>query len=236
VSLTAVAASAIPENKERIDKAVAAYTAVRHEFDIFRRSVVDLFALTPSLNAATEPVIHSVRSRTKDAGHLADKLARKLDNEGRIIGPGDVFREVTDLAGVRVLHLHQGQFTPIHNAIMAKVAATDWSLAEPAIAYSWDPEAQAFFEALGIEVEIRDSYYTSIHYIVKPRPDGHIACEIQVRTLFEEIWGEIDHALNYPHKTSSLSCSEQLRVLAKLVSTGTRLADAIFRVHDSERV
>ena len=26
-----------------------------------------------------------------------------------------------------------------------------------------------------------------------------------VRTLFEEIWGEVDHALNYPNKTSIVS-------------------------------
>ena len=56
-----------------------------------------------------------------------------------------------------------------------------------------------------------------------------MCCEIQVRTLFEEIWGEIDHAINYPVATESVACKEQLRVLAKLASTGSRLADSIFR-------
>ena len=59
-----------------------------------------------------------------------------------------------------------------------------------------------------------------------------VTCEIQVRTLFEEIWGEIDHTINYPHATNSIACKEQIRVLAKLVSTGTRLADSIFRTYD----
>ncbi len=58
-----------------------------------------------------------------------------------------------------------------------------------------------------------------------------IACEIQVRTLFEEVWGEIDHVLNYPEPTNSIACTEQLRVLAKMVGAGTRLAEAIFRSH-----
>ena len=40
--------------------------------------------------------------------------------------------------------------------------------------------------------------------------------------------GEIDHTINYPHATNSIACKEQIRVLAKLVSTGTRLADSIF--------
>ena len=227
--------STLPENRDRIHKAVDLYRSMQHEFDIFRRGVLDVFLLTPSLNSPARPSIHSVRSRTKDADHLAEKLIRKLDEEGRVIGPDNLFREITDLAGVRILHLHQGQFEPIHRAIMTRVDASDWSLAEAPATYSWDPEARAYFEALGLEVKIKDSYYTSTHYVVKPRPDGHIACEIQVRTLFEEIWGEIDHELNYPHPTNSLSCREQLRVLAKLVSTGTRLADAIYRVDAADR-
>ena len=55
-----------------------------------------------------------------------------------------------------------------------------------------------------------------------------------MRTLFEEAWGEVDHAVNYPKKTQSLACTEQIRVLAKLVATGTRLADAIFRTHNHD--
>ncbi|MCY1382839.1 hypothetical protein D9M69_709010 [compost metagenome] len=60
--------------------------------------------------------------------------------------------------------------------------------------------------------------------------DG-VACEVQVRTLFEEAWGEIDHSINYPEPTARMASIEQLRVLSKLVSTGSRLADAIFKVH-----
>ena len=53
-----------------------------------------------------------------------------------------------------------------------------------------------------------------------------------MRTLFEEIWGEIDHAINYPHPIESIACSEQLKVLSKLVSTGTRLSDSIFKSYN----
>ena len=71
-----------------------------------------------------------------------------------------------------------------------------------------------------------------MHYLVKPNNNSDLCCEIQVRTLFEEIWGEIDHAINYPHQTDSVACREQLRVLSKLVSTGTRLSDSIFRSYN----
>lgn len=109
----------------------------------------------------------------------------------------------------------------------------DWKLVESPKAYTWEKESQQFFEDLGIQAEVKDTYYTSVHYVVKPNnTKSDVTCEIQVRTLFEEIWGEIDHTINYPHATKSIACKEQIRVLAKLVSTGTRLADSIFRTYD----
>jgi putative GTP pyrophosphokinase len=71
--------------------------------------------------------------------------------------------------------------------------------------------------------------WAAIDTFRRPRVDSPICCEIQVRTLFEEIWGEVDHALNYPNVSDNLACREQLRVLAKLVGAGSRLVDSIFR-------
>ena len=96
---------------------------------------------------------------------------------------------------------------------------------------TWDPESKKMYDDLKITTEIRSTFYTSVHYLIKPNNNNPnpICCEIQVRTLFEEIWGEIDHSINYPHPTDNIACREQLRVLSKLVGTGTRLADSIFR-------
>jgi putative GTP pyrophosphokinase len=214
-----------------IQSAVAAYEATHFEYDLFRRAVCDFFQRHPALNASPQPAIHSIKSRMKDPNHLHDKLVRKA-HLGQTIDEKTVLSTITDLAGVRVLHLHQGQLAQIHREIEAKVASGDWWLAEAPVAYSWDPEAQVFYAKLGIKAKIKPSYYTSVHYVVRPKRRGNISCEIQVRTLFEEIWGEIDHTINYPEATTSLPCREQLRVLAKLISTGTRLADAIFLTHE----
>lgn len=194
----------------------------------FMRQVKDFFELNPVLHKQPFPVIHSVKARTKDPEHLRDKLNRKK-NKGVLVDAENLFVEVTDLVGVRVLHLYQDQFEAIHKEIMGKVSLGDWVLGEDPKAYTWDPETKEYFERQGIQTEIKESYYTSVHYLVRPNNTNPMCCEIQVRTLFEEIWGEIDHAINYPHKTESIACAEQIRVLSKLVSTGTRLSDAIFR-------
>jgi putative GTP pyrophosphokinase len=210
-----------------LDQLVELYKSQSHLFEQFRNAVVDCFRLEPKLNQVGNPTIHTIKSRLKDPHHLREKLQRKSQD----ITPENFFSRITDLAGVRVLHLYQDQFPQIHNFIKFKVDSQDWYLAERPTAYSWDPEAANFFESFGLEVKLKESYYTSIHYLIKPKSSSDVCCEIQVRTLFEEIWGEIDHTINYPTPTTSRSCKEQLRVLSRLVSTGTRLADSIFRSH-----
>ncbi|ACR69424.1 (p)ppGpp synthetase [Edwardsiella ictaluri] len=214
---------------ENVDTILNKYVSNRHLFEHFMNGVVDTFRLDPSLNDYHHPVIHTIKSRLKDVDHLRDKIERKNSSDAPI-SEENVFYRVTDLAGVRILHLYQDQLKNIHELIQKKVDDGDWFYRESPIAYSWDPESCDFFTSLGLTPKIKESYYTSIHYVIKPKTDSNICCEIQVRTLFEEIWGEIDHTINYPHPTENFACKEQLRVLSKLVSTGTRLADSIFRV------
>ena len=218
-------------NEELVDQIIKSYENEKHLFERFMNAVVDTFKLEPKLNEYGNSIIHTIKNRLKDADHLRDKITRKWDNDNPLT-PDNIFERVTDLAGVRVLHLYQDQFSILHDHIQKQVDNGDWFLKENPVAYSWDPESTSYFQNLGLEPKIKDSYYTSIHYVIMPKADSNICCEIQVRTLFEEIWGEIDHTINYPHPTESISCKEQLRVLSKLVSTGTRLADSIFRTHN----
>jgi len=215
--------------EQDIEELLNIFKNKQFEFKQFLSGVLTFFEEHPMLNQKEHPIIHSTKSRMKDVEHLKDKLNRKKA-KGKIITSDSLFSEITDLIGIRVLHLYQEQFKEIHKAIMQKVDDGDWKFYEAPTALTWDPESKDFFENLGIKTEVRDTYYTSIHYIVEPNnPKAFVRCEIQVRTLFEEIWGEIDHTINYPHPTESIACREQLRVLTKLVSTGTRLADSIFK-------
>ena len=216
--------------KELIENIVQPYINEKYLFEKFMNGIVDTFILEPTLNQYGNPIIHTVKHRLKNVEHLKEKIQRKWDVENPLT-PENLFERVTDLAGVRVLHLYQDQFEAIHNLITKQIQDGDWVYHENPVAYSWDPESRQYFEGLGLTPKIKDSYYTSIHYVVKPKSDSNICCEIQVRTLFEEIWGEIDHTINYPSPTDNKACREQLRVLSKLVSTGTRLADSIFRTH-----
>jgi putative GTP pyrophosphokinase len=212
------------------DELIELYLGHRHVFKRFLRGVSDFFVLEPSLNEGSLPVIHSIKSRLKDPEHLREKITRKI-LAGKIISSSNLFDVVTDLAGIRILHLHRMQFNAIHAFIMRNVDQGDWALVENPVAYTWDPEIEDYFKGFNIRTDVKESFYTSVHYVIKPPSDPMVKCEIQVRNLFEEVWGEIDHAINYPNRSQSVSCCEQIRVLSKLVGAGSRLADSIFSEH-----
>lgn len=217
---------------DEIDQLIRLYEDKKSEYNRFMENVLSFFKNEASLNSAPLPIIHSLKSRLKDTQHLRDKLQRKL-NAGETIDKKNIFEKITDFAGVRVLHLYQIQFEPIHNAINRLVKEGEWKFVEEPVANTWDPESKIYFEGLGLRCNQRDTFYTSIHYVVKPNNDrSPVCCEIQVRTLFEEIWGEIDHSINYPYPTKSLASKEQIKVLAKFISAGTRLADSIFKTYE----
>jgi ppGpp synthetase/RelA/SpoT-type nucleotidyltranferase len=209
------------------------YDRMRHDLKMFMNGVAGYIGDHPDLRRAGNEVVHSYKSRLKDAEHLRAKISRKI-REGRVINAANLFAEITDFAAVRILHLFQDNFREIDGIIRWKINEGDWVLAERPKAYTWDPEAVAFFRGFELEVSERATSYTSVHYVVRPRIDSPISCEIQVRTLFEEIWGEVDHQINYPLPTESIACREQIKVLSKIVGAGSRLLDSLRRVQQAE--
>jgi len=172
----------------------------------------------------------------KDPDHLRDKLQRKMleaRKEGRTynVTEQNLFWKITDLAGLRILHLYTQQADHINRALKKIFDEELFTVVEGPTARTWDDESREFFKSVEIKTRKSPSLYTSVHYVIKPRKKTRYTCEIQVRTLMEEVWGEVNHSLNYPHETKSLACREQIAALARTTSASTRLVDAIFRSH-----
>lgn len=195
--------------------------------------VVKFIGRHPDLNVYGRPAVHSFKSRLKNRDHLGEKIRRKWRDDAPV-NQENLFRKVTDLAGVRILHLFQGEFRDIDAVIRAKIADGDWTLGERAKAYTWDPDSAGFFSSFDLDVSTTPTSYTSVHYLIRPRADSPLCCELQVRTLFEEIWGEVDHRINYPKPTENVACREQIAVLSKLIGAGSRLLDAVDRVNAND--
>jgi len=216
-------------NDADLDLLVDQYVKKRKAFSGFLSNVTDFFLEDNDAlkDANGRSAIHSIKSRLKDPDHLRQKIVRK-SQKGIHIDATNLFSVITDFCGARVMHLRRSDFSIIHSAILSHASDQNWYFAEDPKAYTWDPEYKLYFDGLSLASEIKESFYTSVHYLVRPNPESSVICEIQVRSLFEEIWGEVDHDLNYPEATKIKSCSEQLKVLAKLVGAGSRLVDSIY--------
>ena len=186
------------------------------------------------------PLIHSIRGRIKDPVHLRGKLERKLretkNARGRFrITPQNLFARVNDLAGIRILHLYTRQIEKIHPALLKIFREQEFRLVERPFARTWDDESRQLLKTCGIRTQKSPSLYTSVHYVVESASRTKITCEIQVRTLMEEVWGEVDHEINYPAPTTCVAIAEQIKVLARMTSSATRLVDSIFLTVDDLR-
>ena len=200
-------------------------------FDRLAENLQDDLLAHPKLRT----YIHFAKWRVKDPDHLADKLTRKVleaKAKGRTptITAQNLFTRVTDLAGVRLLHLHTEQMRDIAPLIQEVLAEHRYRVKSGPVAHCWDADYEALFRGFGIRTEKKRSMYTSVHYVIAP--NKQYACEIQVRTLMEEVWGEIDHAINYPTPSKSVACREQIRALARATSSCSRLVDSIVASHE----
>lgn len=177
--------------------------------------------------------LHSVRMRPKNKYRLIDKLRRKCldEKDPRTITTANLFdlhEGVTDLAGVRILHLYKDQWLPIHGFLTNEDELPGFQLCEKTAHIRAGDSPAPYRKAFETkEIKANQRRYTSLHYIFRwtaSRIYSDIYLECQVRTLFEEGWGEIDHQRRYPHGSNEL-VDTQLRILDK----ATDIADDIAR-------
>jgi putative GTP pyrophosphokinase len=214
----------------RIEKMIQVFIEDRDEFVRIGNALVAL--LTHRL---LQPYTHSVRFRIKDPEHLRDKLLRKYraaKAEGRpfTITPDNLYEQINDLVGVRLLHLHTTQFESINTVLVSLLNEELYEIVEGPKAHSWDDEYREYYRSINVEAAANTRMYTSVHYVVRPGSRKIMrTAEIQVRTLAEELWGEVDHSFNYPNASDTMAVREQIRVLARMTSSCTRLVDSIFK-------
>lgn len=184
------------------------------------------------------PEVHSVRWRVKDTDHLLEKIIRKRAS-GNIkyseITPINYFEIVTDLVGVRALHLFKDECFAIDNLLQ-----NEWKPVENPIAYvrAGDTEdLTSNFKNHGFEVSTHPAGYRSVHYIFSTQPlQRRVFAEVQVRTIFEEGWSEIDHRVRYPNFSNEQLVSYFLTIFNRLAGSademGTFVQNLTYRLDE----
>lgn len=146
--------------------------------------------------------VKAIQARAKDSKHLIEKIIRKRGIERSYkyidINANNYTEIVRDLTGIRMLVLSKEEWEIVHEWLCSKfknAPGEEYSMAEPPQAYTRYGDRDIFQDK--IKKDHSNKGYRSQHYIVKYK-DNY--CEIQVRTLAEEVYGEFDHTVKYPYR------------------------------------
>ncbi|MBE6051120.1 MAG: GTP pyrophosphokinase [Clostridium sp.] len=176
----------------------------------------------------SQDMIHSVKSRIKNPERLIEKIIRKTPNRKEKYNKDFKFNvdnykeEINDLIGIRVIHIFKDQWRKIHEFIIST-----WKVIEVTANVREGDDTRVFNE-LGIEVRSRISGYRSVHYLVEFYPTNRkVIAEIQVRTIFEEGYGEIDHRLRYSHNEIPEILKSNLLLFNRIVGSADEMASLI---------
>ena len=166
----------------------------------------------------------------KKPEHLIEKIIRKGKKYvDKGISVETYKKIVTDLIGIRVLHLFKDDWRGIHEDIMnlweiretpqINIRRGDYNVAQ----------LQESISELNCEIVVRDHGYRSVHYLIGipvTRKD-EILVEIQVRTVFEEAWSEIDHLMRYPYDVDNPIITEYLGIFNRIVGSADEMGTFI---------
>lgn len=175
-----------------------------------------------------QPKVHSVKTRVKDVRHLIEKVIRKTPDRRAKYGQDFNFTvenykdEITDLLGIRVIHIFKEDWEEIHNFITSM-----WDVME-IVANVREGDNTKKFDEQGITVRSRPSGYRSVHYLIESYPTNKkLITEVQVRTIFEEGYGEIDHQLRYSHENIPELLGQNLMLLNRIAGSSDEMASLI---------
>lgn len=222
----------------------------RNLLDQFQRDYLDPLLLA---GEGERPVVHSLHSRVKDPEHLMAKAVRRRRENFKKYRGMDVSnyeRFFTDLAGVRCLLLFKADWQKLHAHLVSAIDDDSSLYVNNRCLEMFDPDPSHVYHAEQPKVHIRNGdddkiykellspeqvssgkVYRSAHYIVKY---GGIYLEIQARTLFEESWGEIDHAVVYPYHTDDPVLKEYTELLNRLSGLADEMASFFVRIQEIE--
>ncbi|MGE4195393.1 MAG: RelA/SpoT domain-containing protein [Pseudodesulfovibrio sp.] len=167
--------------------------------------------------------VHSVKKRTKDPEHLIEKIIRKSIEYNKIYATIDTYEDVvTDIIGIRAIHLYKEDWPKIHEHMLKNMKL----LNTPTAFVSKGERGKHIENYKCQECKIKEhkADYRSVHYSVVTQPfNRNLIAEIQVRTIFEEGWSEMDHDIRYPYDQNNEIYLEYLSTFNDLCRTADKM-------------
>jgi ppGpp synthetase/RelA/SpoT-type nucleotidyltranferase len=204
--------------EQRAHEARGEYERVKGLYEDFARSIESVLR---DCLVAKGIILHSITSRAKDADSFERKAAQLSPESPGTAKYSDPMEQITDKAGVRIITYFLETVDEVSSLI-----SEQFDVLEQEHKVSEDPTRFG---------------YRSTHYLVKFLPNRAtlpeygrfrtLTAEIQVRTILQHAWAEIEHDIQY--KSSSVLPTTIRRRFAALAGL-IEIADREFQAIDSE--
>ncbi|MDR0568038.1 MAG: tetratricopeptide repeat protein [Spirochaetaceae bacterium] len=172
--------------------------------------------IAKDIEAAIEEALRSLPSRPTVKGRVKEfksyykKYLKVLKNTPDVTPP-----YVKDVIGLRVVCPFFGDLTVVQDLLKERFEVTE-------------------VELKGSNYSFKEFGYESIHFLIKIPSEiiknrgccGLDGAEIQIRTILQDAWAEVEHALIYKAEFSSLDVLQKRKLAA--VNASLVLADTIF--------
>ncbi|ENN98994.1 MULTISPECIES: hypothetical protein [Pseudoalteromonas] len=176
--------------------------------------------------------VHSVRWRIKDPEHLMVKIIRKTTKDSGYykekylnISVENYFNQITDLIGMRALHLFKQDCFEIIDSL-----DETWEKIENITVYIRNGDRDDDYSNYpDWSVELHKAGYRSIHFVFSDKPYRklEVCTEVQVRTIFEEGWSEIDHKIRYPNFSDNEDIGAFLDIFNRLAGSADEMGSFV---------
>lgn len=194
------------------------------------------------VNAKDVP-IHSYGGRVKDPYHLIEKIVRKRssnDEKYSNISVENYYMYVTDLIGCRLLVVYKDDWKKVHDYLCSKIEnnseyyikpnqyTESFQLGHGKLCFAEKPvihlrlgdDTSSYVGVEGVDIDSK-RYYRSVHYIVRYK-DVYI--ELQIRSIYEEAWGEVDHDILYPYFKEEKTLVDFSKIINRIAGTGDEIS------------
>jgi len=180
---------------------LAAWYGMRERYETLAREVRRL--LDPDIDPSVPAeAIYTITHRLKDEQRLCEKLEAEAQQEA--VTADNFASLVKDLLGIRIVCPRLSDVERVEHFLQSLIDEKRLRLLE-------GPDRKQTFvlqvdprDDLPDDIELQYSGYSSIHYVLalgeSLGPSETLAglrAELQVRTLLEEAWGELDHKYRY---------------------------------------
>lgn len=210
------------------------YSSIKSKLQHSAKAIVDILFS----KEARENGVHSVRYRIKDSNGLIEKIIRKkLEDPQREITLKNYREEITDLIGIRALHIFKTDIYGIHHFILSMFPLKN---GENPTHFYREGDEEAFItmcKNIGCNQVQHKKGYRSVHYVVSTSlTREQYYAEIQVRTIFEEGWSEIDHKIRYSFKNySQTPFDNELKTLNRIAGNADEIGSNIKILEQNEQ-